>query len=216
MPRNRLIRFTVPTYWLLMTYVSWTIYSWEDKDGSVDSYRIEGCLCPISNSERAQGLQLTIWSRKMLELQKNGVLRLQRSGLLLIFSFPSTPAQFSICKKTFRPGLPWPSSSRNEQNEISLTFMYSSWGRVSWGRWRKPNEQRLFNMILFLFKNSLIHTEENREITTRRDRHKKQQKVYWGIDGEWERVCVHVLEPGNAFNALSAQCLLMRLTTFSP
>ena len=39
----------------------------------------------------------------------------------------------------------------------------------------------------------LIHTEENNwEVTTRRDRHKKQQKVCGGIDGAWERVCVHM------------------------
>ena len=39
-------------------------------------------------------------------------------------SSPSAPAHF-LSETTFRPGLPWSSSGRNEQNEISLTYMYS-------------------------------------------------------------------------------------------
>ena len=35
-------------------------------------------------------------------------------------SSPSAPAHF-LSETTFRPGLPWSSSGRNEQNEISLT-----------------------------------------------------------------------------------------------
>ena len=41
-----------------------------------------------------------------------------------INSSPSAPAHF-LSETTFRPGLPWSSSGRNEQNEISLTYMYS-------------------------------------------------------------------------------------------
>ena len=54
----------------------------------------------------------------------------------------STSTLFFLSKTTFRPGLPWSSSGRNEENEISLTYMYhyslANWC-VSWGRWRKPN-----------------------------------------------------------------------------
>ena len=63
-------------------------------------------------------------------------------------SSPSAPAHF-LSETKFRPGLPWSSSGRNEQNEISLTYMYSlANGRMSyyyylasrpmsWGRCQK-------------------------------------------------------------------------------
>ena len=53
-------------------------------------------------------------------------------------SSPSAPAHF-LSETTFRPGLPWSSLGRNEQNEISLTYMYSLANGVlkvcwCWGR----------------------------------------------------------------------------------
>ena len=47
-------------------------------------------------------------------------------------SSPSAPAHF-LSETLFRPGLAWSSSGRNEQNEISLTYMYSlASGRMSY------------------------------------------------------------------------------------
>ena len=48
-----------------------------------------------------------------------------RKHWVAILPFPLPQHQHTfLSETTFRPGLPWSSSGRNEQNEISLTYMY--------------------------------------------------------------------------------------------